>query len=198
MMKGYPATIIDFELVQVVRLMKGDVEVKMSKRGGTAITLRELVEEVGVDATRYFFVARAATSHLDFDYDLALEQSSSNPVYYAQYAHARLCKLLETGSDIGLDISAKNIHEISEINLLKHLQEFPNLIENCAKSREPYKVASYIQKLAGLTHAFYTECRVIDRDNVELSKSRLALCKASQIVMRNALNVLGVNAPEQM
>ena len=198
MMKGYPAEIIDFELVQVVRLMKGDVEVKMSKRGGTTITLRELSEEVGVDATRYFFVARAATSHLDFDYDLALERSSSNPVYYAQYAHARLCKLLETGADIGLDISAKNLRESSEINLLKHLQEFPITIESCAKTREPYKVASYIQKLAGLTHAFYTECRVIDRDNPELSQSRLALCKASQIVMRNALNVLGVNAPEQM
>ena len=198
MMKGYPAEIIDFELVQVVRLMKGDVEVKMSKRGGTTITLRELSEEVGVDATRYFFVARAATSHLDFDYDLALERSSSNPVYYAQYAHARLCKLLETGADIGLDISAKNLRESSEINLLKHLQEFPITIESCAKTREPYKVATYIQKLAGLTHAFYTECRVIDRDNPELSQSRLALCKASQIVMRNALNVLGVNAPEQM
>ncbi|HNY73999.1 MAG TPA: arginine--tRNA ligase [Bacilli bacterium] len=198
MMKGYPAEIIDFELVQVVRLMKGDVEVKMSKRGGTTITLRELSEEVGVDATRYFFVARAATSHLDFDYDLALERSSSNPVYYAQYAHARLCKLLETGADIGLDISAKNLRESSEINLLKHLQEFPITIESCAKTREPYKVASYIQKLAGLTHAFYTECRVIDRDNPELSQSRLALCKASQIVMRNALNVLGVTAPEQM
>ena len=198
MMKGYPAEIIDFELVQVVRLMKGDVEVKMSKRGGTTITLRELSEEVGVDATRYFFVARAATSHLDFDYDLALERSSSNPVYYAQYAHARLCKLLETGADIGLDISAKNLRESSEINLLKHLQEFPITIESCAKTREPYKVATYIQKLAGLTHAFYTECRVIDRDNAELSQSRLALCKASQIVMRNALNVLGVNAPEQM
>ena len=198
MMKGYPAEIIDFELVQVVRLMKGDVEVKMSKRGGTTITLRELSEEVGVDATRYFFVARAATSHLDFDYDLALERSSSNPVYYAQYAHARLCKLLETGADIGLDISAKNLRESSEINLLKHLQEFPITIESCAKTREPYKVATYIQKLAGLTHAFYTECRVIDRDNPELSQSRLALCKASQIVMRNALNVLGVTAPEQM
>ena len=198
MMKGYPAEIIDFELVQVVRLMKGDVEVKMSKRGGTTITLRELSEEVGVDATRYFFVARAATSHLDFDYDLALERSSSNPVYYAQYAHARLCKLLETGADIGLDISAKNLRESSEINLLKHLQEFPITIESCAKTREPYKVATYIQKLAGLTHAFYTECRVIDRDNLELSQSRLALCKASQIVMRNALNVLGVTAPEQM
>jgi len=198
MMKGYPPEIIDFELVQVVRLMKGDLEVKMSKRGGTAITLRELVEEVGVDATRYFFVARAATSHLDFDYDLALEQSSSNPVFYAQYAHARLCKLLETGSDIGLDISAKNLRETSEINLLKHLQEFPGLIETCAEAREPYKVASYIQKLAGLTHTFYTECRVIDRDNVLLSQSRLALCKASQIVLRNALNVLGVSAPEQM
>jgi len=198
MMKGYPAEIIDFELVQVVRLMKGDVEVKMSKRGGTTITLRELSEEVGVDATLYFFVARAATSHLDFDYDLALERSSSNPVYYAQYAHARLCKLLETGADIGLDISAKNLRESSEINLLKHLQEFPITIESCAKTREPYKVATYIQKLAGLTHAFYTECRVIDRDNPELSQSRLALCKASQIVMRNALNVLGVTAPEQM
>ncbi|MFA5421718.1 MAG: arginine--tRNA ligase [Bacilli bacterium] len=198
MMKGYPAEIIDFELVQVVRLMKGDVEVKMSKRGGTTVTLRELVEEVGVDATRYFFAARAATSHLDFDYDLALEQSSSNPVFYAQYAHARLCKLLETGADFGIDISARNLRETAEINLLKHLQEFPNTIEGCAKTREPYKVAAYIQKLAALTHAFYTECRVIDRDNAELSQSRLALCKASQIVMRNALNVLGVNAPEQM
>ncbi|MDY0345017.1 MAG: arginine--tRNA ligase [Bacilli bacterium] len=198
MMKGYPAEIIDFELVQVVRLMKGDVEVKMSKRGGTTVTLRELSDEVGVDATRYFFVARAATSHLDFDYDLALERSSSNPVYYAQYAHARLCKLLETGSDIGLDVSAKNLRESSEINLLKHLQEFPITIESCAKTREPYKVATYIQKLAGLTHSFYTECRVIDRDNPQLSQSRLALCKASQIVMRNALSVLGVDAPEQM
>ena len=198
MMKGYPAEIIDFELVQVVRLMKGDVEVKMSKRGGTTVTLRELSEEVGVDATRYFFVARAATSHLDFDYNLALERSASNPVFYAQYAHARLCKLLETGTDIGLDISASNLREPSEVNLLKHLQELPNTIENCAKTLEPYKVASYIQKLAGLTHAFYTECRVIDRDNIQLSQSRLALCKASQIVMRNALNVLGINAPEQM
>ncbi len=198
MMKGYPAEIIDFELVQVVRLMKGDVEVKMSKRGGTTVTLRELSEEVGVDATRYFFVARAATSHLDFDYNLALERSASNPVFYAQYAHARLCKLLETGTDIGLDISASNLREPSEVNLLKHLQELPNTIENCAKTREPYKVASYIQKLAGLTHTFYTECRVIDRDNIQLSQSRLALCKASQIVMRNALNVLGINAPEQM
>ena len=198
MMKGFPASIIDFELVQVVRLMKGEVEVKMSKRGGTAITLRELVEEVGVDATRYFFVARAATSHLDFDYDLAMEQSSSNPVFYAQYAHARLCKLLETGADIGLDVTAVNLREVSEINLLKHLHDFPNVIESCAKTREPYKVAAYIQKLAALTHAFYTECRVIDRENVLLSKSRLALCKASQIVIRNALNVLGVSAPEQM
>jgi arginyl-tRNA synthetase len=153
---------------------------------------------VGVDATRYFFVARAATSHLDFDYDLALDQSSSNPVYYAQYAHARLCKLLDTGADIGIDMSASKLNETAEINLLKHLQEFPNTIESCAKSREPYKVATYIQKLASLTHAFYTECRVIDRDNISLSQSRLALVKASQIVMRNALNVLGVNAPQQM
>ena len=198
LMQGYPENIIDFELVQIVRLMKGDEEVKMSKRGWTAITLNELVGEVGVDAARYFFAARAASSHLDFDYNLALEQNSSNPVFYAQYAHARLSRLLEDGKHYNLDLSGSLLNAKAEINLLKHLHDFPLFIELSAKHREPYKIANYIQKLANLIHLFYTECRVLDEENKLLSGARLALCKASKIVLANALNILGVSAPKKM
>lgn len=198
MMQGYSKDILEVELVQVVRLIKDGQEVKMSKRTGAGVSLRELCEEVGVDATRYFFVARAASSHLDFDLNLALEQSSSNPVYYAQYAHARLSKVLESAKDIKLDLEGKNLKQKQEIDLLKLLIEFPKVIENGAKKRAPHMVATYIQELASCIHAFYTECRVINRDNIEVTQSRLALAKASQIVMRNALNVLGVSAPENM
>lgn len=198
MMQGYSKDILEVELVQVVRLIKDGEEVKMSKRTGAGVSLRELCEEVGVDATRYFFVARAASSHLDFNLNLALEQSSSNPVYYAQYAHARLSKVLEMAKDIKLDLSGKNLKEKQEIELLKLLIEFPKIIQVSASKRAPHMVASYIQELAALIHAFYTECRVINRDNLEVTSSRLALAKASQIVMRNALGVLGVSAPENM
>lgn len=198
MMQGYTKEALEVELVQVVRLIKDGEEVKMSKRTGAGVTLRELCEEVGVDAVRYFFVARAASSHLDFDLNLALEQSSSNPVFYAQYAHARLSKVLNLAKDIKIDESALNLKESQEINLLKCLNEFPKLIETSALRREPHLIATYIQKLAALIHAFYTECRVIDRDNLDITSSRLALAKASQIVMKNALRVIGVNAPENM
>lgn len=198
MMQGYSKDILEVELVQVVRLIKDGKEVKMSKRTGAGVSLRELCEEVGVDATRYFFVARAASSHLDFNLNLALEQSSSNPVYYAQYAHARLSKVLESAKDIELDLEGKNLKEKQEIELLKLLIEFPKVIQNSAKKRAPHMVATYIQELAANIHAFYTECRVINRDNIEVTSSRLALAKASQIVMRNALSVLGVSAPENM
>lgn len=198
MMQGYSKDILEVELVQVVRLIKDGKEVKMSKRTGAGVSLRELCEEVGIDATRYFFVARAASSHLDFNLNLALEQSSSNPVYYAQYAHARLSKVLESAKDIELDLEGKNLKEKQEIELLKLLIEFPKVIQNSAKKRAPHMVATYIQELAANIHAFYTECRVINRDNIEVTSSRLALAKASQIVMRNALSVLGVSAPENM
>lgn len=198
MMQGYSKDILEVELVQVVRLIKDGKEVKMSKRTGAGVSLRELCEEVGVDATRYFFVARAASSHLDFNLNLALEQSSSNPVFYAQYAHARLSKVLESAKDIELDLEGKNLKEKQEIELLKLLIEFPKVIQNSAKKRAPHMVATYIQELAANIHAFYTECRVINRDNIEVTSSRLALAKASQIVMRNALSVLGVSAPENM
>lgn len=198
MMQGYSKDILEVELVQIVRLIKDGEEVKMSKRTGAGISLRELCEDVGVDAARYFFVSRAASSHLDFDLNLALEQSSSNPVYYAQYAHARLSKVLELGKDIKVDETAANLGQKAEMDLLKSLIEFPKVIENAAKNRAPHMVCNYIQDLASKIHAFYSECRLIDREHLDVTASRLALAKASKIVMKNALSVIGVNAPETM
>lgn len=198
MMHGYQADVLDIELIQMVRFLKNGKEFKASKRSGDAITLREVCEEVGVDAMRYFFAMRAPSSHLDFDMDLAKEQSSNNPVYYAQYAHARLCSILEQGKDIPIDIDAKLLEKNSEINLLKHLASFPNVILDAAKEKAPYKITNYIHDLAGLIHEFYTECRVIDKTNIDLSASRLALCLASKQVMKNALDLIGVSAPEHM
>ncbi len=198
MMHGYKPEVLDIELVQMVRFLKDGQEFKASKRTGNAITLREVCEEVGVDAMRYFFAMRAPSSHLDFDMDLAKEQSSSNPVYYAQYAHARLCSILEQGKDIPLDKEAKSLAKPSEMALLKHLASFPNVILDATKERAPYKITNYIHDLAELVHGFYTECRVIDRDNIDVSSSRLALCLASKIVMKDALDLIGVSAPEHM
>ena len=198
MMHGYKPEVYEVELIQMVRFIKDGKEYKASKRTGDAITLRDLCEEVGVDATRYFFVMRAASGHLDFDMSLAVEQSSSNPVYYAQYAHARLCSVLEQGKDIPLDINASHLEKESEKALLKHLSTFANVVSDAAKERAPYKITNYIHDLAELVHSFYTECRVIDRDNLDVSASRLALCKASQITIKNALTLIGVSAPERM
>ncbi|MCQ2815039.1 MAG: arginine--tRNA ligase [Bacilli bacterium] len=198
MMHGYDKDVLDVSLIQMVRIMKDGEEMKASKRTGNAYTLRELCEDVGVDAARYFFAMRASTSHLDFDMNLAVEQSSTNPVYYAQYAHARLCSVLDNSSDIEIDISAKNLKEKSEINLLKFIQNWPNVVKEASDEKAPYKITNYIHSLAELVHVFYTECRVIDRDNLSVTSSRLALCKASKIVLENALNLVGVSAPSHM
>ena len=198
MMHGYSANSLEIELIQMVRFIKDGVEFKASKRTGDSITLREICDEVGVDAMRYFFAMRAASVHLDFDMNLALEQSSNNPVYYAQYAHARLCSILEQGKDIAINEKADQLKETSEMALLKHLANFPNVVNDSAKERAPYKITNYIHDLAGLIHEFYTQCRVIDRDNIDVSSSRLALCKACEQVMKNALDLIGVSAPTHM
>lgn len=198
MMHGYDKDVLQVELIQMVRIMKGEEEVKISKRTGNALTLKELSEEVGIDATRYFFAMRSASMHLDFDLNLALEQSSNNPVYYAQYAHARLCSLLEQASDIEIDKQGKHLTKASETALLKHLIEFPTLVQECALERTPYKITNYVHRLAELVHAFYTECRVIDRDNLEVTQSRLALCLSAKTVLKNALHLVGVSAPNRM
>ena len=198
MMHGYDKDVLDIELIQMVRMMKDGEEFKLSKRTGNGYTLRELVEDAGVDAARYFFVMRAASGHLDFDLDLAVKQSSDNPVYYAQYAHARLCSILNQASDIKIDETGSLLKEFSELELAKKLASFPDAVKTASSERAPYKITNYIHELAEKIHAFYTECKVINRDNLEVTSARLGLCLASKIVLRNALNLVGVSAPNKM
>lgn len=198
MMKGYPADSLEAQFVQVVRVYRDGHEVKMSKRTGKAIAHRELIEDVGVDAVRYFFVERSASSHLDFNYNLAMEQSSSNPVFYCQYAHARCASLLKLGEEFPIDQEGKCLKEPEEFAILKHLADFSGMIESAAKEREPAKMTAYVHKLAELVHEFYASCRIIDRENRDLTSSRLGLIKACEIVLENGLGILGVSAPEKM
>ena len=198
MMHGYDKDVLEIELIQMVRMMKDGEEFKLSKRTGNGYTLRELCEDAGVDAARYFFVMRAASGHLDFDLDLAVKQSSDNPVYYAQYAHARLCSVLAQANDIKVDESGSLLKEFSELELVKKLASFPDIVKTASKERAPYKITNYIHELAEKIHSFYTECRVIDRDNLEVTSARLGLCLASKIVLKNALTLVGVSSPSKM
>ena len=198
MMKGYSADSLEVELVQIVRVYRDGAEVKMSKRTGRAIAHRDLVEDVGVDAVRYFFVERSPSTHLDFNYNLATEQSSNNPVFYAQYAHARCCSLLALGKDIEIDPTGAGLGNEQETAILKHLASYPGAILDAARDRAPHRLCGYVHDLAGLIHEFYAHNRVIDRDNLPLTSSRLALVKAAKIVLRNALAILGVSSPTKM
>ena len=191
---------LDVEILQMVRLVRGKEEIKMSKRTGNAVTIADLVEEVGLDATRYFFSSRSLDTQLDFDMELATKQSNENPVYYAQYAHARMCSIERQAKEAHIEASDHYellTHE-KEIELVKHINEFRNEIIESAKQRAPHKIANYIQRLAQLFHSFYNDCYVIDENNKELSSQRLALVLASQITLKNALNLIGVEAPEKM
>ncbi|OQA78559.1 MAG: Arginine--tRNA ligase [Tenericutes bacterium ADurb.Bin239] len=197
-MFGYPEDSLEVQIIQMVRIIQDGQELKMSKRTGNAITLEELCEEIGVDAARYFFIAKSASTHFDFDLDLALEQSSANPVYYAQYAHARLSSVLARGAKYKIDKTGKGLVEPAELNLIKQLIAYPSAISDATMTREPYKIANYIQRLASLVHTFYTEARILDESNVALTSARLGLSKAAQIVLKDALTLLGVSAPETM
>ena len=195
---GYKGDNLDVLIVQMVRLIKGGEEFKLSKRSGKAIALRDIIEEAGVDATRYFFVSKASSSQMDFDIDAATKQSNDNPVYYAQYAHARMCSILKNDIDYEVKSSYPLIKEEKEVLLMKHLGEFPGTIKECVEYKEPHRMCNYINRLAMYFHSFYNECKVIDRENLELTKERLALVKACEIVLRNALDLIGVSAPEKM
>ena len=197
---GYNADQLEIDIIQMVRMIQDGQEVKMSKRTGNAVTIRDLVEEIGVDATRYFFVCKAASSRFDFDLDLAKSQSNDNPVFYAQYAHARMCSIMAQAEKLHIDKSSQYdlIVEEKEIELVKHINEFRNEIIDSAKNRTPHKIANYIQKLAQLFHSFYGECKVLDSENIALSAQRLALVEATKITLKNALNLIGVEAPDKM
>ena len=197
---GYNSDQLNIDIIQMVRMVENGEEVKMSKRTGNAITIKSLVDEIGVDATRYFFASKAANTHFDFDLGLAKTNSNDNPVYYAQYAHARMCSILRLADESGIKVTDKYdlLVNDKEIELVKHINEFKNVIIDSAKTRSPHKIANYIQKLAQLFHSFYNDCYVIDKENIELSNQRLSLVAASRIVIKNALNLIGVSAPEKM
>jgi arginyl-tRNA synthetase len=194
--KGYP----DYVLHQMVTVMRGGEEVKISKRAGSYVTLRDLIDEVGRDATRYFFVMRKSDTHLVFDIDLAREQTENNPVYYIQYAHARVCRVLEQwGGDVKslLDADLSPLDSAYERDLLQALIDYPELVHNAAQELSPHLVAFYLKELAGKLHTYYNAERFLVEDD-QLKHARLALIAATRTVLRNGLALLGVTAPEKM
>ncbi|MGG4012297.1 arginine--tRNA ligase [Bacillus smithii] len=199
---GFNAENLEVEIIQLVHLYKNGEKMKMSKRTGKAVTMRELIEEVGLDAVRYFFAMRSGDTHMDFDLDLAVSQSNENPVYYAQYAHARICSILRQAEEqqISIDdqVDLSLLGTEKEIDLLKKLGDFPLVIADAAEKRTPHRVANYIQELASAFHSFYNANKVLDQDHLPLSKARLSLVKAVQITLKNALSLIGVSAPEKM
>ncbi|MEK3764573.1 arginine--tRNA ligase [Solibacillus sp. FSL K6-4121] len=198
---GYERETLEVEVIQMVQLYKNGEKFKMSKRTGNAVTMRELVEEVGLDAVRYFFVKTAGDSHMDFDLDLAVSQSNENPVYYAQYAHARISSILRAASEQGFEASLENLNLLvaeKEEDVLKKVGAFPQIVADAAKHRTPHRIANYIQDLSAAFHSFYNAEKVLNQDNKELTQARLALITAVKTTLANALKLIGVSAPEKM
>ncbi|MGV3042982.1 arginine--tRNA ligase [Staphylococcus rostri] len=198
---GVDSDRLEIQIMQLVRLMQDGVEVKMSKRTGNAITLREIMDEVGVDAARYFLTMRSPDTHFDFDMELAKTQSQDNPVYYAQYAHARICSILRQAAEQGYEVTPGSdysaiTHE-KAIELLKKVAEFETVIEGAAEARAPHRITNYIQDLAAHFHKFYNAEKVLTDDTAK-TQAHLALIDAVRITLRNALSLVGVSAPESM
>ena len=188
-------------LYQFVTLLRNGEKVKMSTRKANYVTIDELVDEVGVDVVRYFFIMRGMNSHLNFDIDAAADSSDNNPVFYLQYAHARICNIIKRGEGLGMKSSTGYditlLTHSSEIELLKSIGEFPEIMALALKILEPQDIVNYLQDLAARFHRFYVDCRVIT-DDENISEARLALIKATKIVLSNGLKILGITAPERM
>ena len=189
---------------QMVNLVRDGQPVRMSKRAGTVITLDDLVEAIGVDAARYALIRSSVDTPIDIDLALWSSASSENPVYYVQYAHARLCALARNAADLGLQADTAHLDLLShdkEGTLIRNLGEFPRVLQAAANLREPHRVCRYLEDLAGDYHRFYDSCRVLpqgDEEGGELHRTRLALCEATRQVIANGLGILGVTAPERM
>lgn len=200
---GYDPRRLDVVLMQLVRLLQGGEIVRMSKRTGQYITLSDLIEEVGRDAARYFFAMRSADSHLEFDLDLAKSESADNPVYYVQYAHARICSILRQAAEAGFTVPPVDqtrpdvLSEPAELELLRHIANLPAEVITSATGLEPHRIARYVHDLAGVFHSFYNSCRVLTDDAARRS-ARLLLVDATRITLRNGLHLLGITAPERM
>jgi len=197
---GYDTEKVKVLIHQFVTVLRGDEVVKMSTRKANYITLDYLIDEVGADVVRYFFIMRNMSSHLNFDIELAKKQSDENPVFYLQYAHARICSILKLAEEEGIkaDLNVlENLVEPSEQNVLKVLFAFSEDITYAAENFEPHKVTNYLENLAAAFHKFYTECRIIG-SKPEVASARLALAVAVKTVLKNGLSLLGVSAPERM
>lgn len=198
---GVDSERLEIQIMQMVRLMQDGQEVKMSKRTGNAITLREIMDEVGVDAARYFLTMRSPDTHFDFDMELAKQESQDNPVYYAQYAHARICSILKQAKEKGVEPSTDADYSFitndKAIELMKKIAEFESTIENAAAHRAPHRMTNYIQDLAAHFHKFYNDEKVLT-DDLEKTKALIALIDGVRITLHNALNLVGVTAPESM
>ncbi|MBM6630477.1 arginine--tRNA ligase [Mammaliicoccus vitulinus] len=198
---GVDSKRLEIQIMQMVRLLQDGVEVKMSKRTGNAITLRDIMDEVGNDAARYFLTMRSPDTHFDFDMELAKKKSQDNPVYYAQYAHARISSIIrqaeEKGITIDQNVDLSSISHEKSYDLLKKIAEFEPMIIGAAESRSPHRITNYIQDLAAQFHKFYNAEKVLT-DDIDKTKAHLALIEAARITLRNALALIGVSAPESM
>lgn len=200
---GYDPDRLDIILMQLVRLYRGGNIVRMSKRTGTTVALDELVEEVGRDAARFSFVMRSPDSHLDFDLELAKEQSLENPVYYVQYAHARICSIFRQAAALGIelppleDIDVQLLNTEEEREILRKIADFPEEISVAARTLSPHRIARYVLDLAALLHSYYNHYRVLNVES-DLQSARLLMMQTTRTVIQNSLGILGVAAPEQM
>jgi arginyl-tRNA synthetase len=197
---GFDKENVRIVIMQLVRLIQQGKEVKMSKRTGTYVTLDELMDEVGLDVARFFFLARSPDTHLNFDLDLAKEQSEKNPVYYVQYAHARICSILrKLKTKVAKAATGKCdlLNHSSELDLIKQLIVFPEIVEDTARDYQVQRLPQYAVGIAAAFHRFYRDCRVINENN-DLQKARLSLTLAAKVVLKNTLSLMGVSAPEKM
>ena len=198
---GYNPDDLDVLLLQMVRLLRGGELVKLSKRTGQTVTLAELIEEVGTDAARYFFIMRSMDSQLDFDLDLAKSRSNENPVYYIQYAHARICSIFRQAAENNLQVGEAPelslLTDDTEIAIINKLQKYEEEIERAAAEYAPQRIARYAYELAGCFHSFYNQCRILGVED-KLAEARLALVTVTAQAIRHALGILGVSAPERM
>jgi arginyl-tRNA synthetase len=200
---GYPKGTFQAIIHQLVKLFRGKDAVKMSKRAGEFVTLRELVDEAGLDACRFFFAMRTPNAHMNFDIELAKKQSNENPVFYVQYVHARVCSIFREARERGLlgdaaDKALAALDHPAERALLLKLAWFSEALRACEKELSPNALSTYLTELAGLYHKFYEHCHVLDPENPEKSKARLALCSGVRAIIAEGLGLLGVGAPERM
>lgn len=187
-------------ITQMVTLKRGDAELRISKRSGDIVTLRELVEEVGADACRFFFLSRSADSQMDFDLELAKKQSAENPVYYVQYAHARIASILRLAQERGIDYTSGDVSLLvtePELTLIRKMLQLPEVVEIVTRHLEPHHLPYYAQELATVFHSFYDQCRVISKDKA-LTLARLKLVEAAKIVLAKSLHLMDMTAPEKM